>query len=104
MNDNIVYMNNKIVFCTSEKLYKDSLAGVVETKKLYNNLLSVPLFMETRGIYRFIRSLVSEVDLLDQVTFYMKDYEYVGILKNSNIVFIKEVIFLTEEDMDNYYD
>lgn len=95
-------MNNKIVFCTSEKLYKDSLVAVVETKKLYKNLLSVPSFMD-KDEYLFIRCLVNEADLLNYVTLYMKDYKYTGVLKNSNIVFIKEVVFLTEDDMDSYY-
>lgn len=95
-------MNNKIVFCTSEKLYKDSLVTVVETKKLYKNLLSVPSFMD-KDEYLFIRCLVNEADLLNHVILYMKDYKYTGVLKNSNIVFIKEVVFLTENDMDSYY-
>ena len=97
------FMDSHTKFCTSEKLYKDLLVDVVETKKLYNDLLSVPNFM-SKGIYQFIRSIVSEVDLLDHVTAYMENYKYVGILKSGNIVFIKELIFLTEDSIDNYYD
>lgn len=97
------FMDSNAKFCTSEKLYKDLLVDVIETKKLYNDLLSVPNFM-SKGICQFIRSIVSEVDLLDHVTTYMVDYKYVGILKSGNIVFIKEIIFLTEDDMDKYYD
>jgi len=96
------FMDNNTKFCTSEKLYKDLLVDVIETKKLYSDLLFVPNFL-SKGICQFIRSIVSEVDLLDHVTAYMEDYKYVGILKSGNIVFIKELIFLTEDSIDNYY-